>query len=165
MHPAALMPYSRVHRPNRRRQAGTAIAENQAQLSSFASAAIEIPEQRLPVGLTCPLAAQESQQVPTAVLTDSVCHQHLHLLAPRRSTHPQAHSVQEQIDIIIAQSRLVKLAHRLVQIPDQLRHGLRTHRLSRDGGHYPAHLTSRNPSQKCFPDEQRDLFGTPLETP
>src|SRR5207249_5843074 len=58
----------------------------------------------------------------------------------------------------------MKLAHRLVQIPGQLGDGLRAHRLPSNGGHYPSHLSGRDPAQKCLPDQQRDLFGTPLET-
>jgi hypothetical protein len=37
----------------------------------------------------------------------------------------------------------MKLAHRLVQIPRQLRYRLSAHRLSRDGRHYPTHLLIR----------------------
>src|SRR5438445_5350797 len=102
--------------------------------------------------------------MPAPVTADPVGDQHLHLLASRRPPHPQAHSVQKEIDVVVTQPRLMKLAHRLVQIPRQLRHRLRAHRLSRDGGHYPSHLPGRDAAQKRLPDQQRDLFGTPLET-
>src|SRR5664279_2371647 len=59
----------------------------------------------------------------------------------RHST--QAHAIEKQIDIVVAQPCLMKLAHRLVQIPRQLRYRLSAHRLSRDARHYPTHLLIR----------------------
>ena len=59
----------------------------------------------------------------------------------------------------------MKLAHRLVQIPRQLRHRLRAYCLSRDGGHHPPYLPRADPAQKRFPDQPRNLFGPPLKSP
>src|SRR2546428_4236015 len=130
MYPATLMPDSRINRPNRRRQPSTAIGENETERSAFQSASVEILQQGFPVRLTFALAAQESQQVTAAIAPNPVRHQHLYLLASRRPPHPQAHSVKKQIDIVVAQSCLMKLAHCLVQIPRQLRHRRGPHGLS-----------------------------------
>ena len=127
VHPAALMPHSRIDRPNRRRQAGTAVGDDQAEHSALQSAPVQILQQAFPVGLAFALAAQESQQMPGAVVAHAVGHQHLHPLASRRTPHPQAHSVQKQIRVVVVQPRLMKLAHHFVQIPRQLRHRLRAH--------------------------------------
>src|ERR1700731_705768 len=116
------MPHPRIDGANRRRQAGTAIAENQAQGSALQSTPVEILEQRLPVGLAFALAAQERQQVPTPVAAYTIGDQHLHLLAAGRSPHPKAYPVQEKIDVVVPQPRLMKLPYRLIQIPRQLRH-------------------------------------------
>ena len=59
----------------------------------------------------------------------------------------------------------MKLPHRLVQIPRQLRYRLRAHAFSREGGHDSSHLPGRDPAQKRFPDQQRDFFGPPLKSP
>src|SRR5579862_9207656 len=159
------MPHPRIDGANRRRQAGTAIGENQAQASALQSAPVQILEQRLPVGLAFALAAQESQQVPTPVATYAIGDQHLHLLASGRSPHSQAYPVQEKIDVIVTQPRLMKLPHRLIQIPCQLRHRLRAYRFSGHGRHYPTHLPRADPAQKRLPDQQRDLLRPPLKTP
>src|SRR5437016_4778057 len=58
----------------------------------------------------------------------------------------------------------MKLAHRLIQIPRQLRHRLRTYRFSRDGRHHPTHLPRADPSQEGLPDQQRDFFRPPLKS-
>ena len=82
----------------------------------FYAASYDLLEQLLAFAL----AAQESQQVTAAIAPDAIRHQHLHLFASRGSPHSQAHSIQKQIGIIVFQSCLMKLAHRLVQIPRQL---------------------------------------------
>src|SRR5216684_1668008 len=102
------MPHPRVDGANRRRQTSAAIGENQAQRSAFQSTSVEVFQQPFPVGLAFALAAQESQQVPTAITEDAVGHQHLDLLASRWSPHPQAHAIEKEIDIVVAQPRLMK---------------------------------------------------------
>src|ERR1700719_207887 len=159
------MPPPRIDGATRRRQAGTSVGENQAERSAFQTAPVEIFEQPLPVGLAFPLAAQKGQQVPAAIPPDPIGHQHLHLLASRRSPHPQTHPVQKQIDIVVAEPGLMKLAHRFIQIARQLRHRLRTYRLSRDGRHHPSYLPGRDASQKRLPDQQRNLLRPPLKSP
>src|SRR5712691_6761343 len=159
------MPHARINRANRRRQAGTAVGENQAERLAFQSAPIEIFQQRLPVRLTFALAAQKSQQMPAATAADPIRHQHLHLLAPRRSPHPQTHSVQKEIDIVVTQPHLMKLAYRLIQIPRQLRYRLCAYRLPGDGRHYPTDLPRADAPQKRFPDQQRNLFRPALKSP
>src|SRR6266568_2176929 len=77
--------------------------------------------------------------------------------------NPQAHSIQEQVSIVIAQLGLVKLANRLVQIAGQFRDRLRAHHFAGQGGHYPPHLPRADPAQKCLPDQQRDLLRPPLK--
>jgi len=57
----------------------------------------------------------------------------------------------------------MKLAHGLVQIARQLRHGLRAHYFSRQQAHHPPHLPRRDPAQKRFADEQAHLVGPALE--
>jgi len=59
----------------------------------------------------------------------------------------------------------MKLAHCLVQISRQLRHHLRAHGFSRDGGHHSSHLPQADAPQKRFPDQQRNFFGPPLKSP
>src|SRR6266853_1340017 len=93
----------------------------------------------------------------------AVSHQHLYPLASRWTPHPQAHSIQEQVSIVIAQLGLVKLANRLVQIAGQFRDRLRAHHFAGQGGHYPPHLPRADPAQKCLPDQQRDLLRPPLK--
>ena len=109
------MPHPRIDGGNRRRQAGTAVGNDQAQLLAFQPAPVEISEQAFPVGLALALAAHKRQQVAGAIAAHPVGHQHVHPLAPRRTPHPQAHSVQKQIRIIVAEPRLMKLSHRLIQ--------------------------------------------------
>ncbi len=87
------MPYPRIDGGNGRRQSGTTVGDDQAELLAFQSAPVEILEQALPVGLALALAAQKSQQVTRAIAPHPVGHQPLHPLAPRRTPHPQAHSV------------------------------------------------------------------------
>src|SRR5213594_4222783 len=94
--------------------------------------------------------------MPAAIPPDPIRHQHLHLLASRRSPHPQAHAIEKEIDIVIAQPRPMKLAHRFIQIPCQLRHRLRAYRLSGEGRHHPTHLPRADSTQECLPDQQRD---------
>src|SRR5882724_1493594 len=159
------MPHARINRANRRPQAGTAVGENQAESLAFQSAPIEIFQQRLPVRLTFARAAQKSQQMPAAIAADPIRHQHLHLLAPRRSPHPQTHSVQKEIDIVVTQPRLMKLAYRLIQIPRQLRYRLWAYRLPGDGRHYPTDLPRADAPQKRFADQQRNLFRPALKSP
>src|SRR2546428_469891 len=101
MHPAALMPHPRVDGANRRRQTSAAIGENQAQRSAFQSTSVEVFQQPFPVGLAFALAAQESQQVPTAIADDAVGHQHLDLLASRWSPHPQAHAIRRVVAVAV----------------------------------------------------------------
>ena len=69
---------------------------------------VKILEQAFPVRLAFALAAQKRQQVTRAVAPHSVSHQHVHVLAPRRTPHPQAHSVQKQIGVVVAQPPLMK---------------------------------------------------------
>src|SRR5439155_574202 len=128
MHPATLMSCPRIHRRNRRRQTRTAIRDDQRQVLAFQSAAIQILEQAFPVGLTLSLTAQKRQQVTPALAPHAVSHQHLYPLASRWTPHPHAHSIQEQVSIVIAQLGLSKLANRLVQLPRQCRDRLRAHR-------------------------------------
>ena len=99
---------------NRRCQTGATVGENQTQRSAFESPPVQILQECLPIGLTLALATQESQQMPAAIAPDAIRHQHLHSFAARRSPHPQAHSIQKQIDVVVAQPRLMKLAHRSV---------------------------------------------------
>src|SRR5438309_1133850 len=159
------MPHSRIDGPNRRRQPGTAVGENQTQCSAFQSASVEILQQGFPVRLPFALATQESQQVTAAVAPDAIRHQHLDLLASRRPSHPQAHSVQKKVGVVVVQPRLMKLAYRFIQIPRQLRYRLRAYGLASDGGHHSPHLPGRDPAQKRFPDQQRNFFGPPLKSP
>src|SRR5437879_11053881 len=114
MHPTTLMSCPRIHRRNRRRQTRTAIRDDQRQVLAFQPAAIQILEQAFPVGLTLSLTAQKRQQVTPAIAPHAVSH-----VASRWTPHPQAHSIQEQVSIVIAQLGLVKLANRLVQIAGQ----------------------------------------------
>src|SRR5204863_10055279 len=93
----------------------------------------------------------------------AVSHQHLYPLASRWTPHPQAHSIQEQVSIVIAYLGLVKLANRLVQIAGQFRDRLRAHHFAGQGGHYPPHLPRADPAQKCLPDQQRNLLRPPLK--
>jgi hypothetical protein len=72
-----------------------AVGDDQTELRAFQSAPIEIAEQAFPVGLTLALAAQKREQVAGAVAAHPVSHQHVHPLAPRRTPHPQAHSIQK----------------------------------------------------------------------
>src|SRR6266566_4352479 len=139
MHPTTLMSCPRIHRRNRRRQTRTAIRDDQRQVLAFQPAAIQILEQAFPVGLTLSLTAQKRQQVTPAIAPHAVSHQHLYPLASRWTPHPQAHSIQEQVSIVIAQLGLVKLANRLVQIAGQFRDRLRAHHFAGQGGHYPPH--------------------------
>src|SRR5208282_6780558 len=60
MHPTALMRHSGINGGNRRRQSGTAIGDDQAQLLAFEPAPIQIAEQAFPVGLALALAAHKS---------------------------------------------------------------------------------------------------------
>src|SRR2546429_9936753 len=76
-YPATLMPDSRINRPHRSRQPGTAVGENQTERSAFQSASVEILQQGFPVRLTFALTAQKSQQVTAAIAPDPVRHQHL----------------------------------------------------------------------------------------
>src|SRR2546430_7148702 len=108
-------------------------------------------------------SAQNRQQVTPAIAPHAVSHQHLYPLASRWTPHPQAHSIQEQVSIVIAQLGLVKLANRLVQIAGQFRDRLRAHHFAGQGGHYPPHLPRADPAQKCLPDQQRDLLRPPLK--
>src|SRR5207249_3801288 len=108
MHPTTLMSCPRIHRRNRRRQTRTAIRDDQRQVLAFQPAAIQILEQAFPVGLTLSLTAQKRQQVTPAIAPHAVSHQHLYPLASRWTPHPQAHSIQEQVSIVIAQLGLVK---------------------------------------------------------
>ena len=59
----------------------------------------------------------------------------------------------------------MKLAHRFIQIPRQLRHRLCAHGFSRDGGHHPTHLPGTDAPQKRLPDQQRHFFRPPLKSP
>src|SRR5438876_135589 len=163
MHPATLMSCPRIHRRNRRRQTRTAIRDDQRQVLAFQPAAIQILEQAFPVGLTLSLTAQKRQQVTPAIAPHALSHQHLYPLASRWTPHPQAHSIQEQVSIVIAQLGLVKLANRLVQLAGQFRDRLRAHHFAGQGGHYPPHLPRADPAQKCLPDQQRDLLRPPLK--
>src|SRR5436189_3862879 len=163
MHPTTLMSCPRIHRRNRRRQTRTAIRDDQRQVLAFQPAAIQILEQAFPVGLTLSLTAQKRQQVTPAIAPHAVSHQHLYPLASRWTPHPQAHSIQEQVSIVIAQLGLVKLANRLVQIAGQFRDRLRAHHFAGQGGHYPPHLPRADPAQKCLPDQQRNLLRPPLK--
>src|SRR5438093_687612 len=151
MHPTTLMSCPRIHRRNRRRQTRTAIRDDQRQVLAFQPAAIQILEQAFPVGLTLSLTAQKRQQVTPAIAPHAVSHQHLYPLASRWTPHPQAHSIQEQVSIVIAQLGLVKLANRLVQIAGQFRDRLRAHHFAGQGGHYPPHLPRADPAQKMPP--------------
>src|SRR5256884_6068056 len=81
----------------------------------------------------------------------------------RHRCRGKAHSIQEQVSIVIAQLGLVKLANRLVQIAGQFRDRLRAHHFAGQGGHYPPHLPRADPAQKCLPDQQRDLLRPPLK--
>ncbi len=101
--------------------------------------------------------------LPGAILPDSIGHQHLHPPAATGPPHSEANSVQEQVRPFILQRRLMKLAHRLVQIAGQPRHGLRADRLARQGGDDPPHLAGGNPAQERFPHQQRQLVGAPLK--
>src|SRR5215469_6996528 len=101
------MPHPQIDGANGRRQTGAAVGENQLQGSAFQSAPVQISQQLLPVRRTFPLAAQKGQQVPAPVLANAVGDQHLHLLASRRPPHPQTHPVDKQVNIVIAQPRLM----------------------------------------------------------
>ncbi len=70
-------------------QARAAVGDNQGELLAFQSTPVEIAEQSFPIGLALALAAQKGQQVTRAVAPHSVGHP----LGPRRTPHPQAHSV------------------------------------------------------------------------
>src|SRR5438034_69245 len=163
MHPTTLMSCPRIHRRNRRRQTRTAIRDDQRQVLAFQPAAIQILEQAFPVGLTLSLTAQKRQQVTPAIAPHAVSHQHLYPLASRWTPHPQAHSIQEQVSIVIAQLGLVKLANRLVQIAGQFRDRLPAHHFAGQGAHSPPHLPRADPAQKCLPDQQRNLLRPPLK--
>ena len=65
------MPHPRIDRANRRRQAGTAIGEDQAECLAFQSAPVKILEQRLPVGLAFALAALVTASAGTNALAAS----------------------------------------------------------------------------------------------
>src|SRR5205823_3323645 len=151
-------PYCRRQRAPKLRKA---VRNDQRQVLAFQPAAIQILEQAFPVGLSLSLTAQKRQQVTPAIAPHAVSHQHLYPLASRWTPHPQAHSIQEQVSIVIAQLGLV--TNRLVQIAGQFRDRLRAHHFAGQGGHYPPHLPRAAPAQKCLPDQQRDLLRPPLK--
>src|SRR4029077_13706079 len=163
MHPTTLMTRPRIYARDRRRQTRTAVGDDQSQVLALQPSSVQILQQALPVRLTFSLAAQEGQQMPSAVAPHPIAHQHLYSLASRGTPHPQAHSIQKQVSILVTQPRLVKLTNRLVQIAGQLRYGLRAHHLAGQRGHHPPHLPRTDAPQKRFPDQQRHLFGTPLK--
>jgi hypothetical protein len=134
------VPHLRIHGLDRRRQASTAVGNDQSQGFALQPAPVQILEQGFPVRLALALAAQKRQQVTGAVAAHPIGHQHLHPLAPRRTPHPQTHPIQKQVGIVIGEPGGMELAHRLVQIPRQLGNRLRAHRFSGQRGHHPPHL-------------------------
>ncbi len=128
--PAALMPGPRIDGGDRRRQSGTTVGDDQLQVLAFQPAPVQVLQQPLPIALTLAAGLQKGQQLASSVAPHSVSHQHLHSLSPAGPSHPQAHPIQEQIRPVVVQWRLMKLAHRLVQIARQLRNGLRAHHLA-----------------------------------
>src|SRR5437016_3648865 len=163
MHPTTLMSCPRIHRRNRRRQTRTAIRDDQRQVLAFQPAAIQILEQAFPVGLTLSLTAQKRQQVTPAIAPHAVSHQHLYPLASRWTPHPQAHSIQEQVSIVIAQLGLVKLAKPPRPDRGSVSRPSARSPLRRSGWPLPAHLPRADPAQKCLPDQQRNLLRPPLK--
>src|SRR5271165_6002386 len=109
VHPAALVPGPGIHARYRRRQSGTAVGDDQREVPALQPAPVQILQQSLPVRLTLSLAAQESQQMAGAVAPHPIGHQHLYPLASPRTPHPQAHTIQKQVRILVAQLGLVKL--------------------------------------------------------
>jgi len=66
---------------------------------------------------------------------------------------PQAHSIQKQIRVVVAEPGLMKLFHRVVEMAGQLRYRLRTHHFAGQRGHHSPHLPGRDAAQKGFADE------------
>src|SRR6478672_12248055 len=85
VYPAALMQRPRIDRRNSCRQTRTAIGHNQLQVLALQPAPVQILQQSFPVALTLALAAQKGQQLPAAVASHSISHQHLHPFPPRRA--------------------------------------------------------------------------------
>jgi len=167
VHPAALMPHARINRANRRPQAGTAgTVENQAESLAFQSAPIEIFQQRLPDPLDFRPGCAKSQQMPAAIAAGSLRHQHLRTCCrARRSPHRRRSLVQKEIDIVVTQPRLMKLAYRLIQIP-------RSASIPSGAVRSPVMVAIPErtcrvlmPRKKRFPDQQRNLFRPALKSP
>jgi len=57
----------------------------------------------------------------------------------------------------------MKLAHGIVQVANQPRHRLRAYQFAGQGAHHPAHLPRRQPAQKRFPNQHRQLRRFSLE--
>src|SRR3989442_6746703 len=57
----------------------------------------------------------------------------------------------------------MKLAHRLVQVPRQLRHGLRAHHFAGQRGHHPPHLPGADAPQKRRADQDGHFFRPALK--
>src|SRR3974390_191176 len=110
-----------------------------------------------------PELRRKGQQLTSTVLAHPVGHQHMHPLPAAGPPHAPTHAVQKQVRPFVGQRRLVKLSHRLVQLPRQARNRLRTDRLVGQNGHQPSDLAGRDPAQECLPDQQVHLRRPTLE--
>ncbi len=165
VHPAALVPRSRIHGRDRRGQARTAVGDHQLQPPAPQSPAIQIIQQSFPGGLAFALGPHKGQQLTATVGAHSVGHQQQHFLRPKRSPHFQPHPVQQQIAPVIAQRRVMELRHLFIQHPRQPRDRLRAHRFFGQKRHHPAHPARRDPSQKRLPNHLAHLRSAPLQRP
>jgi hypothetical protein len=163
VHPATLVQHVRVDHLDGRSQTGTAIGHNERQVLALQTPPVQILQQAFPRHLAFSRTASEGQQLPASVLAHPVGHQHLHPLASRRAPHAQTHSIQEQVSPFVLPRRLVKLLHRRVQVPGQLRHRLRAHRLAGEGGHQPPHLARGHTPQERLPDQQGHVLSPTLK--
>src|ERR1039457_7226268 len=88
VYPAALMQRPRIDRLDRCCQSRTAIGDDQLQVLALQSAAIQILQQPLPIGLALAPGAQKGQQLAGAVAAHPIGDQHLYALPSTGPAYP-----------------------------------------------------------------------------